>query len=177
MPDNTTVTQLQSQNATSTQTTGNGRKKGGRNTKNSRKAANSAVSESQLQAETSLAWLEVPTTSQDPPCSQSAHVVFLKKCLTFPGNRLALPLHGLLNNDAFQITTPPQAAQVPMSTAPSSVPVDPPRNVESMFAPPKPTEVPLNNKRNAVKLPNYIDQCKNKLKVYVEDAMRSFAMG
>ena len=155
--------------------TGNGRKKGGRNTKNSRKAANSAVSESQLQAETSLASLEVLMTSQDPPCSQSTHVIS-QEMPNFPWQPPSTSIAwSTVNNDAFQITTPPQAAQVTMSTAPSSVPVDPARIVESMFAPPKPTEVLLNNKRNAVKLPNYIDQCKNKLKVYVEDAMRSFA--
>ena len=67
-----------------------------------------------------------------------------------PSTSIAWPT---VNNDAFRITTPPQAAQVPMSTAPSSVPVDPVRRVELMFAPPRPREVPLNNRRNAVKPP------------------------
>lgn len=182
MAGNTSVTQLQSQIATSNQTTaaaGNSRKKGGRNTKTSRKAAISAAPEPQQQAETSFASpqqqaetshasLEVLTTSQDLLSNQPTYAVS-QEIPNFPWQPLTVI------NDAFQMTTPPPAVQVPVSPAPSCVSLDPKRKVESMFAPPQPTEVPLNNRRNAVKPPNYVDQCKNKLKVYADEAMRSFA--
>ena len=133
------------------------------------------MSESQLQAETSFSLLEVLTTSQDPPINQFVHMVSqeMPNCPWQPPSTSIA--WSTVNIDAFRITALPQAAQVPMSTALSSVPVDPARKVELIFAPPRPTEVPLNNRRNAVQPLNYIDQCKNKLKVYVEDAMRSFA--
>lgn len=51
-----------------------------------------------------------------------------------------------VNNDSFQMTTPPPAAQVPMSPASFSVSVDPTCKVKSMFAPPKPIKVPLNDR-------------------------------
>lgn len=171
MAGNTSVTQLQSQIATSNQTTaaaGNSRKKGGRNTKTSRKAAISAAPEPQQQAETSHASLEVLTTSQDVLSNQPTYAVS-QEIPNFPWQPLTVI------NDAFQMTTPPPAVQVPVSPAPSCVSLDPKRKVESMFAPPQPTEVPLNNRRNAVKPPNYVDQCKNKLKVYADEAMRNFA--